>query len=641
MIRPPLACIALAALGTLTIAAPAQADAPRLVFPALGPEPPEDGLTIAVDADDDDEDGQFDARQDENVPEANLHPFDLKRAGARGHLNVEGPLRILHRGRVVQPPVALRRFRQPGSWALQGLRASNQAALVLETEKQTRRVRVRVVAISLLDANNELLDARRDAVGVSRRITNDASLPRGADYDETSPGPENVRIELFDPKADGLRARASLVSVDPESGTVRHALREVELKRPDPGLPFRSPWLRLVGDRIDAEAPGVTDQVLRTALRDIIRVRYETPGGVATQSLRVGRPGDEKGARAARQAHLRIRVLRHQREGIQVIGESQQAALRLARKQVGIANEIWGQCFLGFGRPSEADVGLIDPPPPTLLSVGEGDGLPARGDGEIRFRIGQQGIGPIPTAAGAEPVTTALAVARAIREAGYRARVTENAPTEFGAGRSADILVRTRNGELVTLSRDGEHPLSTDARQRVVIGSVDLGDGLQEFDNMTAMSGTLEERTLLKALSDDDPTTIDLFLVNGFTGGTRQGEAFIEGDSGAIVNTVLLDRNGLRQQRAAWTQAHEVGHVLLDQPFHPDNVGPDRPWLLMDADTALPLVTGPKRLRPKDCRRVRAMSGVDAVPPLLSPVDPREPSPTPSEKPYDRGYERP
>ena len=136
---------------------------------------------------------------------------------------------------------------------------------------------------------------------------------------------------------------------------------------------------------------------------------------------------------------------------------------------------------------------------------------------------------------------------------------------------------------------------------------------------MTALAGTLEERTLIKAIADDDPTTVDLLLINRFSSGARQGEAFIESDAGSIVNTLILDRNGIRQQRAAWTVAHELGHVLLDQPFHPDNTGPDRPWLLMDADSSLGLITGPKRITWDECHRARARSGPDAVPTLLRP----------------------
>jgi hypothetical protein len=238
-------------------------------------------------------------------------------------------------------------------------------------------------------------------------------------------------------------------------------------------------------------------------------------------------------------------------------------------------------------------------------------------------------------------VDTALAIAEAVTQIGYRARVTENAPTEFGAGRSADVVVRDVAGRLVELAPVDSAPLSTDAQQSVRLGVVDLGDGLREFDNMTAMAGTLEERALVKTLGDEDPATIDLFIVNRFGGGTRQGEAFIEGDGGAITNTLILDRTGIRQEREAWTQAHELGHILLNQPFHPDNVGPDRPWLLMDSDNSAGLVTGPKRLTPEECARARRESGVESLPTLLARHGSGTPRAAQARPTLDRGYPRP
>jgi hypothetical protein len=205
------------------------------------------------------------------------------------------------------------------------------------------------------------------------------------------------------------------------------------------------------------------------------------------------------------------------------------------------------------------------------------------------------------------------------------AQVTENLSTRGGAGRSADVLVETRSGAFVTIDAQPDLPLSSDTRQSLRVGSVDLGDGLQEFDNMTAQVGSLEERTLIKALSDDDPASIDVFVVNQFTSATRQGEAFIAEPPGPITNTVVIDRNGLRHAPLAWTFAHELGHVLMNDPLHPDNVGPDRPWLLMDADSGRGTVDGPKRLRPQDCQRMRDVAS-RAHHPLLLPFD-QEPDP--------------
>src|SRR5262249_3940187 len=153
----------------------------------------------------------------------------------------------------------------------------------------------------------------------------------------------------------------------------------------------------------------------------------------------------------------------------------------------------------------------------------------------------------------------------------------------FGAGPSADLLLRRRDGAFVQIEAIEGVPLTSDRQQHLAIGGVELGDGLEEFDNMTAQAGTLAERTLVKALSDDDPSSIDLFILHRFTHGPRRGEAFIAASSGPITNSVILDRNGLRQRETAWTMAHELGHVLLNQPLHPDNVGADLPMLLMDS----------------------------------------------------------
>jgi hypothetical protein len=573
------------------------------------------GLSVAHDDDDDDENGVADAEQDEHVP-----MDDVRLLRIRGSENVEirvsEGLRLLRDGRPTRsltlPPRAL-----PEVIGVQGLQPSARArdrSIVLSVRGTETRIPVTVVDVSFLDASNAPLDARRAAAGVSRVITNDASLARDFAYDSPSADPDNLRVEIRDPSADGLELRAVLTSGAP--GGRPRSRRELILRRPDTRSPFRSTFVRLVGDVLDQEAPGVADRVLRVALRDVLQLDYETSDGTVSTSIRVGRSGRDDGPQAARRARLRVRVLRHRRGGVPAVGDNDQGAIRIAREQVRIANEIWVQCYLDFGAPGAADIEVIDPPPPALLAIGDGSALPARGGGVIRFRANGR-LFRVTTSPGAPPVQTALTVAAALEAQGFAPEVTENPPTEFGAGRSADVLVRDTRGNLARLTPDRSAPLSTDARQNAAIGVVDLTDGLQEFDNMTAAAGTLEERALIKALADDDPTTIDLFIVNRFTAGTRQGEAFIEADGSAIINTLILDRNGIRQQREAWTQSHEIGHILLDMPFHPDNVGPDRPWLLMDADSSQGLVTGPKRITSDQCHRVRARSGVRAIPQLL------------------------
>ena len=65
--------------------------------------------------------------------------------------------------------------------------------------------------------------------------------------------------------------------------------------------------------------------------------------------------------------------------------------------------------------------------------------------------------------------------------------------------------------------------------------------------------------------------------------------------------------------------AHELGHVLLDLPGHPDDYGVDRPSDLMDADAADPSMFGPRRLSIEQCERAYRQSGPGAAVPLLTP----------------------
>lgn len=469
-------------------------------------------------------------------------------------------------------------------------------------------------SIALLDAKNVPIDPDRGALAISQLVTNGDTWPERG-YAVTSAGSADIRVQIDDPNSPAAAAAVILESVDAANGVVRASL-QLSAERPSPGKPYRTSFVRIVGDETDREARGVRGRALQVALRDRVVVRY----AAQTVSYRVGRPGSEPGPSAARQARLTVHVLRRSAGAPAVIGTDDAGALLLVRQQVRMANEIWLQCQLTFGDPATVSMDIVDPPGPTLLSVSDRDGLPAKGGGELAFTVDGRAIGPIPTRANATPLETARELSKAITAQGFVTELSENLKTRYGAGSSADILVRRRDSSFVTIAEKPGAPLSSDSRQKLSIGTVDLGDGVREFDNATAQVGTLEERTLIKALADDDPTSIDLFVVNRFEFATRQGEAFIASGQGPISNVVLIDRNGLRQAPLAWTLAHELGHVLLDDPMHPDNVGPDRPWLLMDADNGRGTVNGPKRLRPEECARIRFVSA-RANAPLLLPYD--------------------
>lgn len=629
--------VASLALLTLLAARPAdlvaQAVPLNVTWPDAPPGTPRAAM-LGLDHDDDDDDGVPDLAQNRLDPrwDDDVVVVEIRGAGAGGaRVAVTGGVRVVGAESVSREAVVpLTQGR--AEVALVGVEASaraGDATLTVTVGAQRVEVPLTVVAVGFLRGDHARLYGHRDALAVSHQVTTDATLPREDGPWVRSPDPDNTRVEVFDPgpidgRSVSVASLGTTASLGVPIGMPRGQLRDVGLQGPD-GAPQRSPWVRLVADEVDLRAPGVQAQTLLVGLRDRVRASYTRRGvaGRATTDLRVGRPGNEDSPLAVRRARWTLHVLRDRpaaQGGRPVVGDEDAAAQRIARRQVTISNEVYLQCLISFGDPATATVRIDDPPPPTMLVVGDRDGMNATG-GDVRVRVNGRAIAPVALRPGATPVFTALRLADALRAAGFRARVSVNPRADFGAAGSVDVVVRDAAGALVTLSPVPGAPLCTDPSQRVSLGAVDLSDGVEEFNNLTSASGTLEERSLIKPLQDDDPGTIDLFVINRFAHGTRIGEAFVAGDRGTMVNALLLDRAGIATEREAWTQSHEAGHILLEQPWHPDNMGPDRPWLLMDADASLGAVVGPKRLTAEECRRIRDENDVHAQRPALQRVD--------------------
>jgi hypothetical protein len=272
---------------------------------------------------------------------------------------------------------------------------------------------------------------------------------------------------------------------------------------------------------------------------------------------------------------------------------------------------------VSFGPPDEVAVRVVDPPPPHLLAVGNGLGVPASG-GRIVFRIDGRKTVEVGVRAGELPSSVAHNVARAVETAGFVALMSTNARVSSGASPSVDLSIRRKNGGLARLEPlDGVGAVCDDATLEVRIGRVELDDGLDHFGDADSVAGTLEERTLLKALDDGDPSTVEVVVVPFFTGGGRIGESFIGADRGSLRNVVVIDRSGIRARRSSLTLAHELGHVLLDIPGHPDDFGVDTPTRLMDADAADASPFGPRRLTLAECARMVREAGPNARSPLM------------------------
>jgi hypothetical protein len=467
------------------------------------------------------------------------------------------------------------------------------------------------VAVSVLDAWGKSVDMGRSNASIERTPPERyVDGPPMASVD-----PDAIRFVLAGPASE-LPAGITIVASDIGGAEIDR----LDIAVADTACPANlgptcraTPLVRAVADDIDRSHPLVKERSVRAEVGGKLAVSL----GGRVSAIRVGGPRmTPAGPMGRLRGSMRIIIVRDRAKGSLPFGVDEAGAKLLARRQVGLANALWGQCGINFGPESEADIRIVDPPPTHLIALGCDAGLPASG-GEIRVRIDGHDI-RTELHAQMTPRAAARAVARAVEQAGFVTRLSENARIEPGADRTVDVLVRRKDGQFPLLERPTDGRLTTDATMTACLGGVDLSDGLDHFVDVDAPAGTVEERALVKAFEDGDPSTIKVFMIPAFAGGGRIGESFIYADRSSVRNVVIEDRAGVRADRASFALAHELGHILLDMPGHPDDYGVDLPTLLMDSDAADPSAFGPRRLTLAECARAYRQSGPRAPVPLLS-----------------------
>jgi hypothetical protein len=587
------------ALASLVLVSPARGSVERLQ------------LEIVADRDDDDADRVPDCEEAFLPPAArvDLVPLPASLTGASIHpMGGADHVRVLAGGRPVPWGTPL-----PSGAAIQGISPGRMSGVLVRGADQAP-IEVGVFAIGFRDGTGKAVDLTRSHASIERTPPTRAEGGWDAHYDDV----DALRLVV-----EGDRGEGTVYSVESVSAKgihldtldhlplgPAHCDAGVEAPACEASLP-----LRFVIDDVDRRHALVRDRSLRVELGGAVVVRRD---GKKLQAIRVEGPRSSTVGPIGRlRASIRPIVVRVAPGGAPAIGGSEAGAVAALRAELALASAVWGQCGLSFGDPETEAVRIIDPPPPHLLAIGDDLGLPAEG-GQIRFRIDAKKTVEVRVARGASPTAVALDVARAVPVQGYVAVVSPNARIGPGADGSVDVSVRRADGTLATLEPVAGSPVSTDPELSVRIGSVDLSDGLQHFGDMDSSAGTLEERTLLKAVDDGDPRTIEVFVVPFFAGGGRIGESFIGSDLSSVRNVVLLDRAGIRARRSSLTLAHELGHVLLDLPGHPDDYGVDTPTWLMDSDASDASPFGPRRLAVEECARMVRESGPSGRAPLLS-----------------------
>jgi len=572
-------------------------------------------IDLWADRDDDDADGIPDG--EENFLSAPTHvdlvPIDPRMAGATVRIASGGEhARVVVRGG------------QPRSWGsalpaagwFEGL-SPGRVELTATTPGVSMHVTLDVSGIEMDEGDGRIVDMARSHASLEREPPERMEAGVGATYDDF----DALRVVLerpdSDPGPDGDRE----IEVDSVTslGVPMDELPAITLTPSPCPVATRSIrcWssapLRLVADDVDRNHPLAAGRSIKASVGGAIVLRDR--GRKAAMIRVLGPRRSPAGPIGWMRAFLRPFVVRVSQGGAPAIGGTDAGAVEALRGEIGAASGVWGQCGLTFGDPRLAEVKIVDPPPSHLVAIGDDLGMVASG-GQIRLRADGQSI-EVRTRPGESPGAVANDVAREVERVGLAGVVSSNATIGPAMGASVDVSVRRRDGVLLAVEALPGMPLSTDRTLTVRIGSVDLSDGLRHFTDLDAMAGTLEERTLLKALDDGDPASIEIVVVPLFAGGGRIGESFIGSDVSSVRNAVLLDRAGIRAQKSSLTLAHELGHVLMNLPGHPDDYGVDTPTLLMDSDSADSSPYGPRRIPLQQCARVMREAGPKARSPIL------------------------
>jgi hypothetical protein len=565
-----------------------------------------DRVVVVADRDDDDADGKPDGEADVVGPLAriDLVALDAKLAGAtlvpksgREHA------RLIARGK----PLAWGE-RVPLGVQVQGLSSGRVVVTAKKDGRETSFV-IDVLGVGMRDGEKAAVDMAREHASLERTPPARVDL---VDADTAYDDPDALRVVLTAPAGAGLSS-ITLESVSADGASL-DTLRDPKLAPVECGQGMvcsATPPIRFVVDEVDRAHALVSMRSLRAEVGGAIVVR--DAAGRKLQAIRVAGPRKSPTGPIGRyRMNVHPVVNRLSPRGAPAVGGTDGGALAAVRQELALASAAWGQCGISFGSVAQMDVKLAAPPPSYLVAIGDDVGLPASG-GEVKLRIEGKAVA-FSTKSGWSTRQAALELQRAAQKAGFVASISENARISPGAAPSVDVLMKKANGDFASV----ELVSSADATMSVNIGAVDLSDGLQHFGDTDSVAGTIEERTLVKAVEDGDPRTVEVVVVPFFAGGGRIGESFIGSDGSSMRNVVIIDRAGVRARRTSLTLAHELGHVILDEPGHPDDYGVDTPTLLMDSDASDSSPFGPRRLTVDECAKVVRQSGPGARLPLLT-----------------------
>lgn len=420
----------------------------------------------------------------------------------------------------------------------------------------------------------------------------------------------NVRLEALRPTYDALgialTGHTEFVGADLAARTLNVvASKQGGTRR------FRSCYLRLVVDTVDQAALPrqtllVTDMVAsgnrRVEILDHdVRATYEldtcpsVPRCLVRATVQVGR---------GRTVNLAVRVLRAVPTGIvETIpggpGDNGVVTLDQIKRRIEIfCRRHWAQAHVRFNFSRLETVDL----PSNMITVADATGSLASGTnpagtgpGQVGFTIRVQRFGgaanpppqvvpPLNVPAGSTPLQTANLIKAAIDALpGLSAVVRDNPPEVDDLVGSEDVLIFSGDippGRITVTNLSAI--ANQDSTQLVAVSNLSLIMQRRNFFNDYHV-GHPEQRNLYKMLDTGDQV-IDIFVLSsmpGLAGLTVPEQNHLNANRrlvSGMMNTIVLARTAADGPQAdgsfsnPYALAHEIGHALLDDGLHADNL---------------------------------------------------------------------
>jgi hypothetical protein len=388
---------------------------------------------------------------------------------------------------------------------------------------------------------------------------------------------------------------ATILTSKPGSGKIRDRLTIAAAETAD-NTKVATPWVSLCESFWkDAGVPSV-----RGVLGDDLFI-FVGFGAQKPTVLRA-RVGPPKEFSPTLRAPLSLRVV----SKTSIASSQRRAYNQILERHLDWTNEVLGQCGISVDTEEPGSMAYVEAPKQTFVSLGSELGiLPTElevsieDEGRLFSRFGLAGM--------RIPLLAAQNLAAFLETQGLSCRVIENSPRPSRAHSGADLSCIRADGTPARLRIEAQPPFAD-----IMTAEVVLGDGLTCYTQDLGSSGSPEQRALILGLWPSPPGISRLIIVDKLLCLQQLAQSFSDDPKSPLFGAMIIDRRGLARGREVFALAHELGHVLLSTPGHPEDDEPFDPELLMNSQSSS-IYAGPRRIPAPLCELMRRSPLLRAV----------------------------